>query len=136
MSLTTLISNQYRDYADLSEKVNKSILVLKKEHYLANPDFKREHRKMLVSLDELENARIILFNFLTDIEQSYNNSGYFDDEFINTLNSKVLTKGKIINTKESINKNQILTEGQLKILDTLLLTIDNRRTTLFRKLRN
>lgn len=136
MSQTTLISNQYQNFANLSERVNEAILILKKEHYLADPNFRRQHQTMSVSTIELSDARLFLLGFLCDIEKSYTSSGQFDDDFINTLQHKVLTKDKISNTKKVINENQILTEAQLKTLDSLLLTIDNKRTTLFRKLRN
>ena len=126
MSQLNPFSEEYHNsLAELTQLFSKAILVLKKEHILANESLKKKFPSIR----------------LTDIEQK--DAHEFTKEMLDFLNinshrsqkiSQQISVDDFDDLKINVNNGNVLNEGELKNLDILLFSLDEERSVLFRKL--
>jgi hypothetical protein len=126
MSQLNPFSEEYHNsLAELIQLFSKAILVLKKEHILANESLKEKFPSIR----------------LTDIEQK--KAHEFTKKMLDFLNTNSHRSQKISqqisisdfeDLKLNINDGNVLNEDELKNLDILLFSLDEERSVLFRKL--
>jgi hypothetical protein len=126
MSQLNPFSEEYHNsLAELTQLFSEAILVLKKEHILADESLKKKFPSIR----------------LTNIEQK--KAHEFTKEMLDFLNTNSHRSQKIAqqisindfeDLKLNINNGNVLNEDELKNLDILLFSLDEERSVLFRKL--
>lgn len=143
MSDISVISNQYDKLVDTSDKINNSVITLKKQNILANKKATEVYPKLHVSADEISVAKKTLLSFLGSLKMIIQGQAQ-ESEFIPSL---ILEDYKI-----KLERNQFLQEDvneivsrlsvdepidikYIAVLDNILSILDIERSQLFRKLR-
>jgi len=141
MSQISFLSDQYKQIASTSDKINNSVIVLKKQSLI-----KKEHSqypKLKISKAELEEAYSILIPFLENVnnaligniqESTFLPSLVFED-YKNRLSSNQFLKDDIEELITRLKAAQDVESKNIAMLDELLTILDIERSTLFRKLR-
>ena len=142
MSEISAISNQYKTVVNTTDKVNNSIIALKKRS-MVNSQL-RDKPKMQLSDVELENAKSYLVGFLLFLQQLQDDN-INDTEFLpkvivkdfqnRIINSIPFFEDEVKKLVDDISQNQNLQKEQFNLLDKMASTLDSERTVLFRKLR-
>ena len=141
MSEISVISNQYNTVVDTTDRVNNSIIALKKRNILLH---KEGEHKFQLSEEELDSAKKYLLHFLEFLKQ-INDKSIPDSEYLPSIVVRDF-QNKIINSVPffevelqtiiaSISTDKNLEEKQFNLLDKMASTLDNERTALFKKLR-
>ena len=141
MSQISFLSDQYKQIASTSDKINNSVITLKKQNLINEGN--ADHPLLKVSDDELEEAYSVLLPFLESIdsaltgniqESTFLPSLVFED-YKTRLSSNQFLKDDIKELIERLKAKQDLEAGNIIILDELLSVLDIERSALFRKLR-
>ena len=143
MSDVSVLSSQYETLIETSDKVNHSIIALKKQHLLTNK--KDKHYKMLkVSPQEIVEATTFIVHFLTDLSNLLKGvTGKSDDipamvveDYVQKLQTNIPSVQTEVNEIVKAVKNKALESDHLQLMDKILMTLDSERKVLFRKLRS
>lgn len=142
MSEISAISNQYKTVVNTTDKVNNSIIALKKRA-IANSQLK-EKVNISFSDDELAFAKDYLVKFLLFL-QELQEDNIKDTEFLpkvivrdfqnRIINSIPFFEEEIKRLVDDISCDKNLQKEQFNLLDKMASTLDSERTVLFRKLR-
>ncbi len=143
MSDISVLSNQYDKLVSTSEKVNDSVVAFKKKSILGDGTVKAKYPKLKVSAEELATAKTILLAFLRNIqkllEEDYMESEYIPtsilDDYKLKLSANPYLKEDLRKILDLLKQNQPVTEEDINVLDSILLILDNERSSLFKKLR-
>jgi len=143
MSEISVLSNQYDKLVSTSDKVNSSVIALKKRSILNTSGNKERYPKLSVSTEELKGAKDILLGFLDNIQkmvtEDFKESEYIPsiilDDYKRKLSVNPFLKEDIAKLINLLKQNLSVDENHLKVLDSILSILDNERSTLFRKLR-
>jgi hypothetical protein len=141
MSQISFLSDQYKQIASTSDKINNSVITLKKKHLI---DERLEDYLLLkVSDEDLQKAYHILLPFLESVdnaitgniqESSFLPLLIFED-YKTKLSSNQYLKDDIKELIERIRSKHQLETRNINTLDEMLGFLDTERSTLFRKLR-
>lgn len=143
MSEISVLSNQYNKLVETSDKVNNSVIVYKKKKLLNEPSNLKKYPKLFISSDDSELAKSTLLSFLTNLkqilEEDRKESDFIPsivlDDYKKKLDANQYLKEDIESLITFIDKDQIISEENISILDGIMSVLDNERNILFRKLR-
>ena len=143
MSEISVISDQYEKLISTSDKINNSIITIKKKSLLEVPANREKYPRLFVSSSALDEASGILVEFVESLQRLIKDDQK-DSEFIPVSvagDYKKLLSGNPYILEDlgelhtALKKQAPISQDGLVVLDTLLSTIDQERSTLFRKLR-
>lgn len=143
MSDISVLSNQYDKLVSTSEKVNNSVIAFKKKSILNDDANKVKYPKLKITAEELDVAKSILVLFLENIQRLLEDD-YMESDFIpvtvledykQRLSVNPYLKEDLKKLLELLKQNQPVDEENITVLDTILLILDNERSSLFKKLR-
>jgi len=143
MSEMTLITKRYDDIVDFTSKVNKSVIVFKKNSLLADAMNKTKYPDLEISEAELKWAKDDLLQSLFDLETLASNTEY-NRKLSGLAESSALQKlvlrsdtdrKEIEQIVHSLKENIPLSKTQFIMLDKIIAILDSERNLLFRKLR-
>lgn len=143
MSEMTLITKRYDDIVGFTSKVNKSVIVFKKNSLLTDAMSKKKYPNLEISEAELKCAKDDLLQSLSDLEAlasdtEYNSklSGLAESSALQKLVLRSDTDRKEIEQiVHSLKENIPLSKAQFIMLDKIIAILDSERNLLFRKLR-
>lgn len=143
MSEMTLITKQYDDIASFTSKVNKSVMVFKKNSLLTDAINKKKYPGLEITETELQGAKEDLLQSLSDLETlasdtEYNSklSGLSESSNLQKLVLRSDTDRKEIEQiVHSLKENIPMSRTQFIMLDKIIAILDSERNLLFRKLR-
>lgn len=143
MSEISVLSNQYDQLAGTSNKVNHSVIALKKRNLIRGASGRADYPNLAVSEEEEGSARETLLDFLRNVLKILAEDSV-TSEFVPPL-ALADYKAKLISQpymeediKEivgRISSGEDLRSGDLQVLDKILSILDGERSMLFRKLR-
>lgn len=140
MSQISLLSDQYEQLASASDKVNNSVITLKKLDLLKEGS---SHPGLTVSKEEEKESSSILIPFLQSIsdaiggqtnESNFLPSQIFED-YKQRLSTNQFLQEDINELIELLKSEKVIESRSIAVLDELLAILDIERSTLFRKLR-
>ncbi|CAN5378425.1 hypothetical protein BH11BAC3_BH11BAC3_01960 [soil metagenome] len=143
MSDISVLSNQYDKLVSTSEKVNNSVIAFKKKSILNDDANKTKYPKLKITAEELNMAKSILVLFLENIQKLLEDE-YMESDFIpvtvledykQRLSVNPYLKEDLKKLLELLKQNQPVGEENITVLDSILLILDNERSSLFKKLR-
>jgi hypothetical protein len=143
MSDISVLSTQYEQLVTTSDKVNNSVIVLKKNNMLSSTNVHQKYPKLSVSETEVNSAKSILISFLENVikiikgdthESKYIPSMILDD-YKDRLSKNPYLKEDIDELLRNIDNLKQLDQKHLTVLDEILSVLDIERSALFRKLR-
>lgn len=143
MSDISVLSNQYDKLVSTSEKVNNSVIAFKKKSILSDDVNKAKYPKLKITAEELDMAKSVLMLFLENIQKLLEDD-YMESEFIPItvledyklrLSANPYLKEDLKKLLELLKQNKPVGEDNIIVLDTILLILDNERSSLFKKLR-
>jgi hypothetical protein len=141
MSQISFLSDQYEQLASTSDKINNSVIALKKGSLLKENNSKYSHLK--ISKDEINEASNILIPFLENVSNALNGNILESDflptlifeDYKNRLSSNQYMEEDIKELIENLKSDGKIESKSISILDDLLSVLDTERSALFRKLR-
>jgi hypothetical protein len=143
MSDISVLSNQYDKLVSTSEKVNNSVIAFKKRRILNDDANKTKYPKLKITAEELDMAKSILVLFLENIQKLMEDD-YMESDFIpvtvledykQRLSANPYLKEDLKKLLDLLKQNKPVGEENISVLDTILLILDNERSSLFKKLR-
>jgi hypothetical protein len=143
MSDVSVLSNQYHRLVDTSDKINNSVITIKKDTLLATNDWQEKYPRLSVSDRERSEAKEVLMAFLKNIVELVNEQVHRSD-FIPSLVLEEYKKrllmvhdlrSEIHELINLIEKGQSIPAENMAILDDLMAVLDSERGILFRKMR-
>ena len=143
MSEISVLSNQYNKLVETSDKVNNSVIVYKKKKLLSEPSNLKKYPKLFISSDDSDLAKNTLLSFLANLKQILEEDKKESDfipsivleDYKKKLDANQYLKEDIESLISFIDKDQIISEENISILDGIMSVLDNERNILFRKLR-
>lgn len=143
MSEISVLSNQYNKLVETSDKVNNSVIVYKKKKLLSEPSNLKKYPKLFISSDDSDLAKNTLLSFLTNLKQILEEDRKESDfipsivleDYKKKLDTNQYLKEDIESLINFIDKDQVISEENISILDGIMSVLDNERNILFRKLR-
>lgn len=143
MSEISVLSNQYKKLVETSDKVNNSVIVYKKKKLLSEPSNLKKYPKLFISSDDSDLAKNTLLSFLTNLKQILEEDRKESDfipsivleDYKKKLDANQYLKEDIESLISFIDKDQVISEENISILDGIMSVLDNERNILFRKLR-
>ena len=143
MSEISVLSNQYNKLVETSDKVNNSVIVYKKKRLLSEPSNLKKYPKLFISSDDSDLAKNTLLSFLTNLKQILEEDRKESDfipsivleDYKKKLDANQYLKEDIGSLINFIDKDQVISEENISILDGIMSVLDNERNILFRKLR-
>lgn len=143
MSDISLLSKYYQAIVDISDRINESVIILRKKSLSSDSKLKRKHRSLLVSEEVSEQAREVLLDFLRKlnaiIEGNELNSdlpNFLIQAFLQKTKADPYFKSDLKDLTKALSKNEILSAEHFSTLDKLLSIIDIDRMSVFKKLRS
>lgn len=139
----TLITKQYDDIANFTSKVNRSVMVFKKNSLLIDATNKNRYPGLDITETELQGAKADLLQSLSDLETLASNTEY-NSKLSGLSESSALQKlvlrsdtdrKEIEQIVHSLKENIPLSKTQFIMLDKIIAILDSERNLLFRKLR-
>jgi hypothetical protein len=143
MSEISVLSNQYNKLVETSDKVNNSVIVYKKKKLLSEPSNLKKYPKLFISSDDSDLAKNTLLSFLANLKQILEEDRKESDfipsivleDYKKKLDANQYLKEDIESLISFIDKDQVISEENISILDGIMSVLDNERNILFRKLR-
>ncbi len=134
MSSTSQITSEYRNLADVSERVNHAIVVLKKQRALSGKNAEQLYPGLFIPPHEIQDARASLVDFLRQLlaEVKKTDNG---NAAARHLRGKHITERILNKLIQTLQSNAVPSEEQLSTLDAILFTVDDERSALYRTLR-
>lgn len=143
MSEISVLSNQYEKLVKTSDKINNSVIAVKKKDLLSRNTVKQQFPKLILSEEDFKEAMAILLNFLQNLNSLLNEeSNKFEDlpliildDYKAKLTESSYFKEDLAQLITDIRENKVMDEKDIRVLDRVLSVLDSERTLLFRKLR-
>ena len=143
MSEISVLSNQYNKLVETSDKVNNSVIVYKKKKLLSEPSNLKKYPKLFIPSDDSDLAKNTLLSFLANLKQILEEDRKESDfipsivleDYKKKLDANQYLKEDIESLISFIDKDQVISEENISILDGIMSVLDNERNILFRKLR-
>lgn len=143
MSDISVLSDQYEQLVETSDKVNNSVITLKKKSILTeDPDSVRKYPKLKVTSEELDAAKNILLAFLQNVlqlmQKEYSKSEFIPsiilEDYKERLTNQYLRED-VVKLIDDLKQKGMVSGDDMQTLDIILFILDTERSTLFRKLR-
>lgn len=141
MSEISVLSNQYEKLVNTSEKINNSVIALKKKGLLNQKNIKLKHPKLSLSEKDYSKATDTLIIFLQNLTGLLNENKTTEDiplivldNYIKKL-SEPYFKDDLNQLINDLKNQKELEERDIRVLDRIISVLDSERTLLFRKLR-
>lgn len=143
MSEISVLSNQYEKLVKTSDKINNSVIAVKKKNLLSRNTVKQQFPKLIISEEDIKEAMDILLNFLKNLNSLLNEESNKSedlpliilDDYKAKLTESPYFKEDLTQLITDIQENKQMDEKDIKVLDRVLSVLDSERTLLFRKLR-
>lgn len=143
MSEISVLSNQYDKLVVTSDKINDSVIILKKISLLKDRQHGTKYPKLTLSTEEISGAKDNLLPFLESInnilEDTDNGSEFIPDlileDYKKRLSAFPFIQEEVAGLTKKLRQGQAIGIEDIKILDEILKVLDTERSTLFRKLR-
>ena len=144
MSDISALSNQYDQLVDISEKINNSVIVFKKQTLLQDATSRTKYPNLKISSDEIAQASDNLLVFLLNVFDLLHDDTIAEKKFIplTVMDDYKAKKKKNVYLDEDLKRlqkhlqeKQTVTEADLQAMDFLVATLDTERNNLFRKLK-
>jgi hypothetical protein len=144
MSDISALSNQYDQLVDISEKINNSVIVFKKQNLLRDAISRTKYPNLKISADEISQANSNLLSFLVNIFDLLHDDTISEKKFIPLtilddykarLRKNVYLDEDLKRLHKHLEEKQFVTEADLQAMDFLVATLDTERNNLFRKLK-
>lgn len=143
MSEISVISNQYNTMVATSDRINSSVIALKKKSLLQDQQNRSRYPKLAVSQEELDSAKRTLTSFLESVRALLKGdqvqSDYIPSLIINDYKRKLSENVYLEEDLDAmllrLQGGQTVDENSIAVLDKLLSLLDKERNSLFRKLR-
>jgi hypothetical protein len=143
MSEISVLSNQYEKLVKTSDRINNSVIAVKKKDLISRDTVKHQFPKLLISEEDIKEAMTILLSFLKNLnsllnEESTNSEDLpliILEDYKAKLSESPYFKEDLTQLIIDIQENKQLDEKDIKVLDRVLSVLDSERTLLFRKLR-
>jgi hypothetical protein len=144
MSDISALSNQYDQLVDISEKINNSVIVFKKQNLLQDVTNRTKYPSLKISSEEIEQASNNLLVFLVNIFDLLHDDTIAEKKFIpltimddykSRLRKNVYLDEDLKRLHKHLEEKQAVTEADLQAMDFLVATLDTERNNLFRKLK-
>jgi hypothetical protein len=143
MSDISLLSKYYQAIVDVSDRINESVIILRKKSLSSDSKLTRKHKNLIVSKQASHEAKTILLDFLKKLSAVIENKDTYSDlpsflleDFLNKTKSEPYFWSDLEQLTEALSENKILTAKHFATLDRLLSIIDIDRMNVFRKLRS
>lgn len=142
MSYISVLSDQYEKLASTSDRVNNSVIILKKYNLSQGGSAKR-YPRMSVASSDVSTASQLLLSFLQNVVLLLDNNSQDSDfipsliveDYISRLSSNQFMKEDLEELINKLKNSASLDEKNIVILDSILSVLDTERSELFRKLR-
>lgn len=144
MSDISALSNQYDQLVDISEKINNSVIVFKKQTLLQDATSRTKYPNLKISSDEIAQASNNLLIFLVNVFDLLHDDTIAEKKFIPLtimddykarLRKNVYLDEDLKRLQKHLQEKQTVTEADLQAMDFLVATLDTERNNLFRKLK-
>ena len=144
MSDSSALSNQYDQLVDISEKINNSVIVFKKQTLLQDATSRTKYPNLKISSDEIAQASDNLLVFLLNVFDLLHDDTIAEKKFIPLtvmddykarLRKNVYLDEDLKRLQKHLQEKQTVTEADLQAMDFLVATLDTERNNLFRKLK-
>ncbi|MBL0267194.1 MAG: hypothetical protein IPP99_00515 [Chitinophagaceae bacterium] len=144
MSDISALSNQYDQLVDISEKINNSVIVFKKQTLLQDATSRTKYPNLKISSDEIAQASDNLLVFLLNVFDLLHDDTIAEKKFIPLtvmddykarLRKNVYLDEDLKRLQKHLQEKQTVTEADLQSMDFLVATLDTERNNLFRKLK-
>lgn len=143
MSEISVLSNQYEKLVKTSDRINNSVIVVKKKDLLNKSSAKQHFPRLILSDEDFKEAMSIILNFLQNLIAMLNEEGsksddlplIIIDDYKAKLSESPYFKEDLVQLITDIQEGKKLDEKDIKVLDRVLSVLDSERTLLFRKLR-
>ena len=143
MSEISVLSNQYETLVNTSQKINNSIIILKKKDLLRRRDSARRYPKLILSESQYVEAIDILLPFLKELASLFGGGNInaselplsIMDDYIEKLKGGPYFKEALNRLIANLESNKELESKDIETLDSIISAMDDERTLLFRKLR-
>lgn len=143
MSEISVLSNQYEKLVQTSDKINNSVIAVKKKDLLSRHTIKHQFPKLILTDEDFKEAMSVLLHFLQNLNSLINEESNKSDDlpliilddYKAKLNESPYFKEDLAQLILDIQDSKVLDEKDIKVLDRVLSVLDNERTLLFRKLR-
>jgi hypothetical protein len=145
MSDVSVLSNQYETLIGTSDKINDSIIALKKNYLLTEKKGDEKYQSLEVNPDEVSKASEYLTYFLSELTNLFSENESKHEDIPNVIANDYAKnleinfpriKTDIETIIKDLSAEKPLNFDQLIILDKILTTLDGERKVLFRKLRS
>jgi hypothetical protein len=145
MSDVSVLSNQYEALIGTSDKINDSIIALKKDYLLTEKKGDAKYQSLEVKPEEVSKASEYITHFLTELTGLFSEQESKHEDIPNVIANDYAKnleinfpsiKNDIETIVKDLNSQKSLNFGQLTTLDKILTTLDGERKVLFRKLRS
>ena len=144
MSDISALSNQYDQLVDISEKINNSVIVFKKQTLLQDATSRTKYPNLKISSDEIAQASDNLSVFLLNVFDLLHDDTIAEKKFIPltvmddykaSVRKNVYLDEDLKRLQKHLQEKQTVTEADLQSMDFLVATLDTERNNLFRKLK-
>jgi len=144
MSDISALSNQYDQLVDISDKINNSVIALKKQTLLRDATSKTKYPNLKISSEEVSQANTNLLVFLVNVFDLLHNDTIAEkkfmpltvmDDYKARLRKNVYLDEDLKRLQKHLQEKQPVTDDDLKAMDFLVATLDTERNNLFRKLK-
>jgi hypothetical protein len=143
MSEISVLSNQYTKLVTTSDRINGSVITVKKHDLVGRKEGRDRHPKISVSKEEFKVAKENLVKFLSHLFNLINEENQPSEDlpllviedYLKKLNEDAYFKENLKELIESLTNEKELNESDMRVLDRVISVLDSERTLLFRKLR-
>jgi hypothetical protein len=143
MSEISVLSNQYTKLVTTSDRINGSVITVKKHDLVGRKEGRDLHPKISVSEQEFKLAKENLVKFLTQIFSLINEENQPSEDipllviedYLKKLNEDAYFKENLKELIEALTNEKELNDSDMRVLDRVISVLDSERTLLFRKLR-
>lgn len=143
MSDISLLSKYYQAIVDISDRINESVIIMRKKSLSSDSKLKRKHKNLLVSKQATTEAKEILLKFLLELETIIESNGSGSDlpsfliqDLLRKAKSDAYFKSDLRDLTKALSENKVLSAKHFSTLDKLLSIIDIDRMSVFKKLRS
>jgi len=144
MSDFTLLYKKYSSVSSLTNELNGSVIVLKRQNMAANKKILETHPRLQVADEEVAKANRELLNILATLEAFYDkqessSSLYQLSEnqlFRKYILENVEYREQVKQAAAKLRNHQYLTNKDLGYIDRFISILDNEASVLYRKLRS
>jgi hypothetical protein len=143
MSEISVLSNQYEKLVKTSDRINNSVIAVKKKELLSRNADKQQFPKLILSEEDFNEAMKVLLGFLINLNILLNEESNKSedlpliilDDYKAKLTESPYFKEDLEQLITDIKGQKELNEKDIRVLDRVLSVLDSERTLLFRKLR-